>query len=176
MVVSAEDFERALALVEQMAASMGRKRPRVGAMIETPSALFEIEDILTLADFVSVGTNDLTQFMIGAEGRTAGSLGDDSILQPAMLRALRHIAERASAQGRPVTVCGEAAGEPIAAAVLVGLGFRALSMSPARAARVRAAIRANRATDLAGLSREATALRSRERVARRVREALRAKQ
>lgn len=172
MVVSTEELETAIELIDQVASTMGRHRPRVGAMIETPSAVFEIDEILRLVDFASVGTNDLTQFMLGAERRTAGTLGDDSILQPAMLRALRHVADRASALGRPVTVCGEAAGDPLAAAVLVGLGFRTLSMSPARAARVRGAIRAHRASVLAEAASEALALGSRVQVAQRVRQAL----
>lgn len=173
MVVSAEEIESALQLVDQVASSMGRRRPRVGAMIETPSAVFEVDDILRLADFVSVGTNDLTQFMLGAERRNAGSPTDEFIYQPSILRALRHVAERAAALGRPVTVCGEAAGEPLAAAVLIGLGFRALSMSPARAAPVRRAIRGHRASALTDLASQAVALGSRAQVAQHVREALR---
>lgn len=172
MVVSAEDLEIALELIEQIASSLGRRRPRVGAMIETPSAVFEIDEILRLADFASVGTNDLTQFMLGAERRSVGSLDDEAIFQPAMLRALRHIAERGFALNRSITVCGEAAGDPLAALMLIGLGFRSLSMSPVRAVRVRSAIRRHRASALAELASQALGLSSRAQVTRHVRRAL----
>lgn len=172
LVVSAEELEVAQELVDQVASSLGRKRPRVGAMIETPSAVFEIDEILRSADFASVGTNDLSHFMIGAERRTAGTLGDDAVFQPAILRALRHIAERGLALGRPVSVCGEAAGDPLAALVLVGLGFRTLSMSPVRAARVRSAIRSHRASALTALANQVLTLSSRTEVTRRLRQEL----
>jgi phosphotransferase system enzyme I (PtsI) len=172
MVASAEDLERAIAIIDEVAASVGRRRPRVGAMLETPSALFEVDDILSLVDFASLGTNDLTQFMLGADRRTAESLSDDAIFQPALLRALQHVARRAEAHGKPVSVCGEAAGDPLAACLLIGLGLERLSMSPARAARVRAAVRSHRRSVLTEVAAAAAEARTRAQVLRVVREGL----
>lgn len=173
MVSSAADMERALELVEQVASSLRRRRPRLGAMIETPSAVFELDEILRVADFASVGTNDLTQFMLGLDRTSAGALGDEGVFQPAMLRALRRIAECGAAHGRSITVCGEAAGHPVAALVLVGLGFRSLSMSPVRAAQVRSAIRRSHASRLAELSSQALRLSTRAQVIEHVGAAVR---
>jgi phosphoenolpyruvate-protein kinase (PTS system EI component) len=172
MVASAEDLETAIAVIDEAAHILRRTRPRVGAMLETPSALFEVDDILSLVDFVSLGTNDLTQFMLGADRRTVESLSDDAIFQPALLRALRHVAERAQAHGKPVTVCGEAAGDPAAACLLVGLGLQRLSMSPARAARVRAAVRSHELSDLATVAARAVESRTRSQVVGILREYL----
>jgi signal transduction protein with GAF and PtsI domain len=79
----------AIGIIDAVAATVGCRRPRVGAMLETPSALFEIDDILSLVDFASWGTNDLTQFMLGADRRTAEYLSDDAILQRSTL-AFQH--------------------------------------------------------------------------------------
>jgi len=172
MVASAEDLENAISIIDEVAKTLRRKRPRVGAMLETPSAVFEVDDILSLVDFASLGTNDLTQFMLGADRRIVESLSDDAIFQPALLRALRHVAQRAEAHGKPVTVCGEAAGDPLAACLLIGLGFDRLSMSPARAARVRAAVRSHRRSALAKVADCALEARTRFQVVKIVREAL----
>jgi phosphoenolpyruvate-protein phosphotransferase len=172
MVASTEALESATVIIEDVAQSTGRPRPRLGAMLETPSALFEVDDILSLVDFASVGTNDLTQFMLGADRRTVESLSDDAIFQPALLRALRHVAKRADACKKPVTVCGEAAGDPLAACLLIGLGLDRLSMSPPRAARVRAAVRRHRRSELAKVAALAVEARTRSQAVRMVRDAL----
>ena len=170
MVSSAEDLENAVNTIDAVAKSARQPRPRVGAMIETPSALFEVDDILSLADFVSLGTNDLTQFMLGADRRTVESISDDAIFQPALLRALQHVARRAEAHGKEITVCGEAAGDPLAACLLIGLGFQRLSMSPARAARVRAAVRLHSRSALADVATHAVEARTRSQVVGIIRE------
>lgn len=170
MVSSAEDLESAINTIDEVAKALCQQRPRIGAMLETPSALFEVDDILSLADFASLGTNDLTQFMLGADRRTVESLSDDAIFQPALLRALRHVARRAEVHGKAITVCGEAAGDPLAACLLIGLGLERLSMSPARAARVRAAVRAHPRSALADIATRAVAARTRSQVVSIVRE------
>ncbi|NUP07302.1 MAG: phosphoenolpyruvate--protein phosphotransferase [Polyangiaceae bacterium] len=170
MVASAEDMESAIGIIDEVANALCQPRPRIGAMVETPSALFEVDDILSLADFVSLGTNDLTQFMLGADRRTAESLSDDAIFQPALLRGLHHVARCALAHGKPVTVCGEAAGDPMAACLLIGLGLERLSMSPARAARVRAAVRSHRRSALQTAATRGVEARTRAQVVDIVRE------
>jgi phosphoenolpyruvate-protein kinase (PTS system EI component) len=143
MVTGDRDLRDALEIMRHVADEEGIDvLPSVGAMIETPAAVFEIERILDLVDFVSLGTNDLTQFILAADRAAVEMLGEYSILHPAVLKALRAVQQRAEQRGKEIAVCGEAAGDPETAALLVGLGFRNLSMSPLRAARVRRMIRA----------------------------------
>jgi len=115
-------------------------RPRVGAMIETPEAAARAEEIAAAADFVSIGTNDLVQYTLELDRELplASALAAAS---PAVLAHVRDVVLAAHAIGRAVEVCGEAAGEPPVAALLVGLGVDELSVSPARLDAVRAAVR-----------------------------------
>ena len=127
-------------------------------MIETPAALFTIEDIVREADFISLGTNDLTQFMLAADRNATAVMADYSILHPAVLRAIRQVVDTAQSHGKPLSVCGEAAGDPAIAALLVGLGVRSLSMSPGRAAKVRYQLRRSRLDTLNQLAGDALRL------------------
>ena len=98
-------------------------------MIEVPSAALMADKLFEHADFASVGTNDLTQYVMAAD-RLLSSLADLSTAwQPAVLRLIGTACEGASPKGRPVGVCGEAAADPALAAVLVGLGVASLSMT-----------------------------------------------
>jgi phosphoenolpyruvate-protein phosphotransferase len=171
MVLSADDFKRAQDAFESVASAMRiEARPALGAMIETPSALFELDELLELADFVSIGTNDLVQFMLAIERRSMEAFEEDVMLQPAVLRALARVVRAAESHAKELTVCGEAAGEPRAACLLAGIGVRKLSMSPVRAARVRATLRRQRHRDLKALAEEALGSKSREQVRGLVRE------
>lgn len=161
MVVCAEDLRRAIDLVD---AIMPDRRPRLGAMIETPSALFEIDDILDTVDFISIGTNDLVQFLLAIERRSVDTLSQDAFFQPAVLRSVAHVVDRANAADKPITICGEAAGDPAAACVLVGLGISRLSVSPVRTAPVRAVLNTCTRTELEAIAARALAARSRAEV------------
>ena len=102
----------------------------VGVMIETPAAAMTAPEIFAVVDFVSLGTNDLAQYTMAADRE----LGDLALLndpwQPAVLRMMRLAFAAGGSAGKPVSVCGEAAADPLLAAVLVGLGASSLSMSP----------------------------------------------
>ncbi|HLV97461.1 MAG TPA: phosphoenolpyruvate--protein phosphotransferase [Ktedonobacterales bacterium] len=103
----------------------------VGIMVETPAAVLLAESLAREAAFFSIGTNDLTQYVLAAD-RLNGRLGAlYNVLQPAVLRAIAQIVQGARAHGRPVAVCGEAAGDSNVAPLLVGLGVEELSMVPA---------------------------------------------
>lgn len=102
----------------------------VGVMIETPSAAMQCANILAEVDFVSVGTNDLTQYAMAVDRQAVG-LGDlQDAWQPGVLRLLRLVGDAGAATNKAVGVCGEAASDPALAPVLVGLGMTSLSMSP----------------------------------------------
>ena len=116
--------------------------PTVGVMIEVPAAAVRSAEILQVVDFLSVGTNDLSQYAFAAD-RRSGELAD--LLdpwQPALLSLIALSAAAGAAVGRPVGVCGEAAADPAFAIVLAGLGVTSLSMSPSAVPAVRAALAA----------------------------------
>lgn len=103
---------------------------RAGVMIEVPAAAVMADAILAECDFVSIGTNDLTQYTMAAD-RQLGAVAElNDPWQPAVLRLVRSVAAAGTAHGKPVGVCGEAAADPLLACVLVGLGVTSLSMSP----------------------------------------------
>ena len=116
--------------------SFGLKR--VGAMAEVPSIALMADKVAEVADFVSIGTNDLTQYTMAAD-RTLGSVaGYQTAWHPAVLRAIKLICDAGNAKGMPVGVCGEAAADPDLAVVLTGLGVNSLSMTPVALDDVRA--------------------------------------
>jgi phosphotransferase system enzyme I (PtsP) len=137
MVSAAEEMDAVRALVAKertIVLSRGQgvpKRLLIGAMIEVPCLLFELDALMKKVDFVSVGSNDLMQFMYAAD-RTNARVGSryDS-LSPAPLRALKALVKAAEKHKVPLTLCGEMAGRPIEALALIALGFRSLSMAPA---------------------------------------------
>lgn len=103
----------------------------VGAMVEVPSLLFELDQILPEADFVSIGSNDLVQFLTAADrANPRVSKNYDPIALP-RLRAIRLVVEAAERHGKPVTMCGELAGKPMEALALMAIGMTRLSMGPA---------------------------------------------
>jgi len=109
----------------------------LGVMIEVPSMLWQLDALAGVADFVSVGTNDLLQFMTASDRGNTRIAGRFDPLSRGFLRALRGIV-RASEGRLPVTLCGELAGEPLGAMALIGVGYRSLSMSPAAIGPVKA--------------------------------------
>ena len=116
--------------------SFGLKK--VGAMAEVPSIALMADKVAEVADFVSIGTNDLTQYTMAAD-RTLGSVaGYQTAWHPAVLRAIKLICDAGNAKGMPVGVCGEAAADPDLAVVLTGLGVNSLSMTPVALDDVRA--------------------------------------
>ncbi|MCB1439707.1 MAG: peptidase, partial [Nitratireductor sp.] len=105
------------------------RRLAVGAMIEVPSLLFQLDELMQAVDFVSVGSNDLFQFMFASDrGNPRIAKRFDPMSRP-FLRALRRIVDAAARFDTPLTLCGEIAGKPISALALLGIGFRSISMS-----------------------------------------------
>lgn len=115
--------------------------PPIGVMIEVPAAVYQIEALARRVDFLSVGTNDLTQYLLAVDRNNAhvAKLYDE--LHPAVLRALVQIVEGARVQDREVSVCGEMAGDPLATFLLIGMGVHSLSMGAGSLLRVKRVIR-----------------------------------
>jgi phosphotransferase system, enzyme I, PtsP len=136
MIAAVEEFDEAKALVERELTHLrrhGHKLPErvdVGSMVEVPSLLYQLDELLERADFLSVGSNDLMQFFYAADRGNARVADRFDPISAPILRALRDIAIRSKAHGKPVTACGELASRPIGALALVALGYRVLSLAP----------------------------------------------
>lgn len=129
-----------------------RGLPTAGTMIEVPAAALRADRILRTCDFASLGTNDLGQYTMAAD-RMNGELAE--LLdpwQPALLELVALAAEAGRELGRPVGVCGEAAGDPLLACVLVGLGVTSLSMAPSAIPEVRAELASRTGADCAAMA------------------------
>ena len=136
MIAAVEEFDQAKAMVEVELTHLRRhnhplpEQVHIGAMVEVPSLLYQLDELLARVDFLSVGSNDLFQFLYAAD-RSNSRVADrfEQISAP-VLRVLRDIADRGRAFGKPVTLCGELASRPIGALALVALGYRSLSLTP----------------------------------------------
>jgi phosphotransferase system enzyme I (PtsP) len=144
MIATVDEFDKAKELVEMELTHLRRhghslpERVEIGAMLEVPSLLFQLDELLERVDFLSVGSNDLMQFLFAADrGNNLVSHRFDALSTP-VLRALKDIADHARKHGKPVSLCGELASEPIGALVLVILGYRSLSLSPSAIGPVKA--------------------------------------
>jgi len=134
-----EILERAM--VEMRQESREVARPELGVMLEVPAALYQIEALAKRCDFFSLGTNDLTQYLLAVDRNNARVASRHDSSHPAVLRALRFAVKECQRLNKPVSVCGDMAGEPVAAALLVAMGVRFLSMAPPNLPPVKAAIR-----------------------------------
>ena len=141
MVMGVADLTEACRLVDEvMQCEQLRKRPPIGAMVETPAAAFNIEGIVQSVDFICIGTNDLAHSILAMDRGSPAYPGVLSFLYPSVLRATEQVVRAAVNRGLEVSVCGEAAGDPSVACLLVGMGVRSLSMNPFQVAGVRHAI------------------------------------
>ncbi|EAR10921.1 phosphoenolpyruvate--protein phosphotransferase [Reinekea blandensis] len=146
MVTSVGEVEESLALIHRAVYELNEEGvrvevPRVGVMIEVPSAVYLVKDFLSLVDFISVGSNDLTQYLLAVDRNNPRVAGIYDSMHPAVLKALKIIVSEGQQAGIPVSVCGELAGDPLGAVTLLGLGYRHLSMSGANLLRVKAVLR-----------------------------------
>jgi phosphotransferase system enzyme I (PtsP) len=137
MVAEVAEFMKARAWVDKeigRLAQFGREKPqtvRVGTMVEVPSLLFQLPALTKVVDFISLGSNDLMQFLFASD-RGNPRLGNRyDTLSPAMLNLVASVSAAAKQYNVPVTVCGEMAGKPLEAIALIALGVRSLSMPPA---------------------------------------------
>lgn len=144
MIAEVGEFDQAKALVELELTHLRRhghplpERVEVGAMVEVPSLLYQLDELLSRVDFLSVGSNDLVQFLYAIDrGNARVSDRFDPISAPA-LRAFRSIAEKGRQHSKPVTLCGELASKPIGALALAAIGYRSLSLTPSAMGPVKA--------------------------------------
>jgi phosphotransferase system enzyme I (PtsP) len=110
-------------------------------MVEVPAAVYQAGDLARRVDFLSVGSNDLTQYLLAVDRNNARVAALYHAYHPAVLQALQEVVRAAHEIGRPVSICGELAGDPGAALLLVAMGYDMLSMSATNLARVKATLR-----------------------------------
>lgn len=111
--------------------------PPVGIMIEVPAAVYQAHDLAAMADFISVGSNDLTQYLLAVDRNNARVADLYDYLHPAVLHALQQVVQAAHDNHKPVSICGEMAGDPAAAVLLMAMGFDSLSMNATHLPRVK---------------------------------------
>ena len=144
MIATVDEFDQAKDLVERELTHLrrhGHKLPEeveVGSMVEVPALLYQLDDLLERVDFLSVGSNDLVQFLYAADrGNPRVSNRFDPLSAP-VLRALKDIADKCREHGKPVTLCGELGSQPIGAMALAAIGYRSLSLTPSAMGPVKA--------------------------------------
>ena len=140
MIASVAEVKQVRALLDVAVAETGCAGPLLGVMIETPAAAMTVDRLAPAIDFISIGTNDLTQYALAMDRQNAALAAQLDSLHPAVLRLIAQAAEGAGAL-KWIGVCGGLASDLLAAPILVGLGVRELSATPARVAEVKALVR-----------------------------------
>jgi phosphotransferase system, enzyme I, PtsP len=147
MVSEPWEFDAAKALVEEQSRWLADRKKllpstiRYGAMLEVPALAETLDILFPKIDFLSIGTNDLTQFLFAADRSNPKLAERYDWLSPAILRFLRRIVREARAHGVPVGICGEMGGRPLEAMALIGLGLRRLSITPVSVGPIKAMVR-----------------------------------
>ena len=147
MISSLSELEMAIDLIHRGYAELVEeegydiKMPQLGSMIEVPSAIFLARELARRVDFLSVGSNDLTQYILAVDRNNAQVSELYDSMHPAVLAAINHVVKAAHAEGKRASVCGELAGDPIGALILVAMGYDSLSMNASNLLRVKALLR-----------------------------------
>jgi phosphotransferase system, enzyme I, PtsP len=147
MVTSVAEFDKAYSILQNEIQQLKNKKIaitksiKIGTMLEVPSLIWQLPTLLKRLDFISIGTNDLFQFLYASD-RDSPRLGDRyDLLSPGFLNCLKHINKTCSKHKVDVSICGEASGDPLVALALIGLGFQSLSMNASSLGPVKAMIR-----------------------------------
>ncbi len=170
MISIISEYDQARELIDRELNFMrrhGHEEPTkvlVGTMLEVPSLIWQLDKLLPKTDFISVGSNDLMQFIFAADRSNMHITNRFDPLSPAFLRVLRQIVVQTEKHNVPLTLCGEIAGKPLEAMTLVGLGFRSISMAPASIGPVKTMLSALDTSEvedyvLSGLDTKASSLR-----------------
>jgi phosphotransferase system enzyme I (PtsP) len=156
MISQLDEVDQAVALLQRAHKELLEEGhpvelPPVGVMVEVPAAVYQAEELCDRVDFLSIGTNDLTQYLLAVDRNNprVANLYDE--LHPAVLRALKLVAEVATRKKKPLSVCGGMAGDPVGAILLIAMGVTCLSMSAAALLRVKWVIRSLQRADMESL-------------------------
>jgi len=160
MISSVKELEMALELIYRAYDELTEedhldiKMPRIGAMIEVPSAIFLARELARRVDFLSVGSNDLTQYILAVDRNNPQVADLYQAMHPAVLSAINHVVKAAHAEGKNAGVCGELAGDPLGALLLLAMGYDSLSMNASNLLKVKAVIRKSNISEIRLLLRE----------------------
>ncbi len=160
MITAVGELAAVRAMLDEVCRDEGVPRPALGAMVETPSAALLADQLLAEADFLSIGTNDLTQYVLAIDRGHRQLSGQLDGLHPAVLRLIAHAASAANAAGKTVAVCGGLAADLVAAPLLVGLGIDELSVPAPVIPQLKSVVRSLRRDDCRAAAQEALALTS----------------
>lgn len=157
MISGVSELDAALTLIEQAyhevsLAYAKLTRPEIGVMLEVPSMIYLLPAVAPRIDFVSVGTNDLTQYLLAVDRNNAQVSELYQMIHPSVLLALQQIRRYCQQFNLPVSVCGELAGDPVGVLLLIGLGFDQMSVNPANVAQIKYVVRQTRLQELERLS------------------------
>ncbi len=146
MITDVSEVDEAVRLINKAYADVTEEGydielPQIGVMVEVPSAVYQARALAKRVDFLSVGSNDLTQYLLAVDRNNARVSTLYDALHPAVLRALIQIVEGGHQEGKHVSICGEMAGDPVCSLLLVAMGFDSLSMNASSVGRVRWLIR-----------------------------------
>ncbi|MDR5899610.1 phosphoenolpyruvate--protein phosphotransferase [Halomonas vilamensis] len=146
MITNVEEVDEALKLLDRAIVELGEEgitvhRPKIGVMIEVPATIYQMDALAKRVDFFSVGSNDLTQYLLAVDRNNPRVSDLYDALHPALLGALVELSQDAKRLDKPISLCGELAGDPAGALLLMAMGFTSLSMNAPSLPKVRAAIR-----------------------------------
>ncbi len=146
MICNTAELEEALELIwrshrELLQEGLSGELPPIGVMVEVPAAVFQARALARRVDFMSVGSNDLTQYLLAVDRNNARVADLYHALHPAVIQALASVAAAGRAEGKPVGICGELAGEPEGAVLLLAMGYDVLSMNSTSLPRVKKTLR-----------------------------------
>lgn len=160
MISAVEELDQSLAYIAQAFDEVSEEigaiqRPKIGVMIEVPSAVYQADALASRCDFLSIGTNDLTQYLLAIDRNNERVASRYDALHPAVLAAIRDVCAAGARQDCEVAVCGELSGDPLGAVLLLGLGIHSLSMSAGSLPRIKWVIRSFSHADAQALLEQA---------------------
>ncbi|MDO8860240.1 phosphoenolpyruvate--protein phosphotransferase [Haliea sp. E1-2-M8] len=159
MISNIAELEEAMALIHRGHREIVQEGtdvtlPPIGVMVEVPSAVYQARALARRADFLSVGSNDLTQYLLAVDRNNSRVADLYHSFHPAVLQALCAVVEAGQAEGKPVSICGELAGDPLAAVLLLAMGYEVLSMNATALPRVKKTLRSITRADACALLAE----------------------
>jgi len=160
MIAAVDELDQSLAYIAQAVDEVSEEigeieQPKVGVMVEVPSAVYQAEALASRCDFLSIGTNDLTQYLLAIDRNNERVASRYDALHPAVLAAIRDVCEAGARQDCEVAVCGELSGDPLGAILLLGMGIHSLSMSAGSLPRIKWVIRSFSHADASALVEQA---------------------
>lgn len=163
MISNIPELDEALSLVQRCHREVAQEGvsgelPPIGVMVEVPAAVYQAQALARRVDFLSVGSNDLTQYLLAVDRNNARVAELYHTFHPAVLQALQAVANAGRAEGKVVSICGELAGEPLAAVLLLAMGYDVLSMNATSLPRVKKALRNFHMSEARSLLEEVMAL------------------